>query len=87
MKHTKMILVLAGGALSVSGLNALADSTTVNKDEVRAIVAEMLADAQSRSSLLQGQGNAGAHVNSSHVCSSDPPGCGGSRVKRSPGFT
>lgn len=59
MKHTKMILVLAGGALSVSGLNALADSTTVNKDEVRAIVAEMLADAQSRSSLLQGQGNAG----------------------------
>jgi hypothetical protein len=59
MKHTNKILVLAGAALSMSGLNALASSTTVNKDEIRAIVAEMLADAQNRSSLLQGQGNAG----------------------------
>ncbi len=46
----KGLLMLAGAALSVSGATALAQSQS--SDEVRAVVAEMLSDAETRSSLL-----------------------------------
>jgi hypothetical protein len=59
MSHTKQLFVLAGAAVGLSSVAALADQPSVNRDEVRAIVAEMLNDADSRSSLLQGSGNAG----------------------------
>lgn len=49
------LLLLAGTALSLTGVPALAQSST---DEVRAVVAEMLSDAETRSSLLAG-GDAG----------------------------
>lgn len=52
----KGLLMLAGAALSVSGAAALAQSQS--SDEVRAVVAEMLSDAETRSSLLAG-GDAG----------------------------
>jgi hypothetical protein len=54
--------MLAGAAISMSGAAAVAESdawSSSNTDEVRALVAEMLADAESRSSLLQGGGSAG----------------------------
>jgi len=53
MSQIKRFVVLAGAAISLGGVNtALAQEQ--NTDEVRAIVAEMLADAQNRSSLLAG---------------------------------
>lgn len=53
----KMIALslLAGAAVSTSALAA----EPVSRDEVRSMVAEMLADAETRSSLLQGGGVAG----------------------------
>lgn len=51
----KGLMMLAGAALSVSGATALAQQSS---DEVRAVVAEMLSDAESRSSLLA-SGDAG----------------------------
>jgi hypothetical protein len=53
----KMIALslLAGAAVSTSALAA----EPVSRDEVRSMVAEMLADAETRSSLLQGGGIAG----------------------------
>jgi hypothetical protein len=55
MSQTKSFLMLAGAALSLGGVNAaLAQQTS--PDEVRAIVAEMLSDAETRSSLLAGGG-------------------------------
>jgi hypothetical protein len=62
MSHTKSIVVLAGAALGFSGV-ATAQSNTAwssaNADEVRAIVAEMMSDAETRSSLLQSGATAG----------------------------
>jgi hypothetical protein len=55
MSQTKGFLMLAGAALSLGGVNA-ALAQQQNSDEVRAIVAEMLADAQTRSSLLAAGG-------------------------------
>lgn len=52
----KGLLMLAGAALSVSGSAALAQSQS--SDEVRAVVSEMLSDAETRTSLLAG-GDAG----------------------------
>jgi hypothetical protein len=58
MKRCKIVLIAAGAAVSVlSGAHAA--EPTVSRDEVRAIVAEMMADAETRSSLLQGGGAAG----------------------------
>jgi len=55
MSQTKSFLLLAGAALSLSGVNAtLAQQSS---DEVRAVVAEMLNDADSRSSLLADAGH------------------------------
>ncbi|MGD9691109.1 MAG: porin [Phycisphaerales bacterium] len=56
--NTKALFVLAGSVLSVAG-PAMASSDAVSRDEVRAIVAEMMNDAQNRTSLLQGGGSAG----------------------------
>ncbi len=54
MKYAKFLSLLAGATLTSA---ALADGLTA--DQVRAIVAEMNADAQTRSSLLQGGAAAG----------------------------
>jgi hypothetical protein len=53
MSQTKRFVLLAGAALSLGGVNA-ALGQEQQTDEVRAVVAEMLADAQNRSSLLAG---------------------------------
>lgn len=61
MSLTKCLSMVAGAAVSFGVLgvaNAEAVSNT-NTDEVRAIVAEMLADADTRSSFLQSGGTAG----------------------------
>ncbi len=62
MSQTSRLRLLAGAAamLGVGG-SAWADSTQAwtNADEVRSIVAEMMADAETRSSLLQSGGTAG----------------------------
>lgn len=54
---TKIALMLLAGATVSTA--ALADNTAMSRDEVRATVSEMLADAETRSSLLQGGGMAG----------------------------
>ncbi len=54
MGHFKGLVLLAGAALSVAGTAAIAQSN----DEVKATVAQMLNDAETRSSLLAG-GDAG----------------------------
>lgn len=58
---------LAGGCVALGSAGALAQGTS--EDEVRAIVSEMLADAEARSSLLAG-GNAG-HDGAFFVASDD----------------
>ncbi len=60
MSQTKSLVVLAGAALSLGGA-AFAEQAawSANVDEVRALVAEMMADAQTRSSLLQSGSTAG----------------------------
>jgi hypothetical protein len=55
MGHIKGLMFLAGAALSLSGSAAFAQTSS---DEVRAVVAEMLSDAETRTSLLAG-GDAG----------------------------
>lgn len=55
--QSKSLVLLAGAALSLGGVNAVRADVAQN-DEVRAVVAEMLADAETRSSLLAG-GDAG----------------------------
>lgn len=57
MSQIKRFVVLAGAALSLGGVNA-ALAQEQGSDQVRAVVAEMLADAENRSSLLAG-GNGG----------------------------
>ncbi len=61
MSKTSRLSLLAGAAIAFgSAGSALAESEAVNnEDQVRSIVAEMLADAESRSSLLQSGGSAG----------------------------
>lgn len=54
MGHFKGLVLLAGAAMSLSGATAFAQSN----DEIRATVAQMLNDAETRSSLLAG-GDAG----------------------------
>lgn len=61
MSHTKSLVMLAGAAIGLTGTafanqNAWSDQ---NADEVRALVAEMMNDAQTRSSLLQSGTTAG----------------------------
>lgn len=57
MKKTMLISSLAGAAVSFGAVSTVAANTSA--DEVRAIVAEMMSDAESRSSLLQSGGMAG----------------------------
>lgn len=60
MSRAKGLFLWAGAAVGLSGVAFAAEPTTaVSNDEVRAIVAEMMADAQGRSSLLQGGATAG----------------------------
>lgn len=62
MRRTCSFSLLAGAAVSLSGAAAIADSgawSSGNADEVRALVSQMMADTESRSSLLQGGGGAG----------------------------
>lgn len=54
---TKIALMLLAGATVSTA--ALADNTAMTRDEVRSMVSEMLSDAETRSSLLQGGGMAG----------------------------
>ncbi len=70
MSKTKALFVLAGGIFSLAA-PAMADQNAVSRDEVRAIVAEMMADAESRSSLLQGGGTAGRDDKGFFLASSD----------------
>lgn len=62
MTQTKSMLALAGAALSLTG-TALAEQagawSSANADEIRTVVAEMLADAETRSSLQSGGATAG----------------------------
>lgn len=60
MSHTKSLVMLAGAALTMGGA-AIAEQAawSANVDEVRALVAEMMSDAQTRSSLLQSGSTAG----------------------------
>lgn len=51
--------LIAGVAAGLGATAAVADTSAATTDEVRAIVAEMLNDAETRSSLLQGGGAAG----------------------------
>jgi hypothetical protein len=54
---TKIALMLLAGATVSTA--ALADNTAMTRDEVRGMVSEMLSDAETRSSLLQGGGMVG----------------------------
>jgi hypothetical protein len=56
MKPTLFLPAIAGTAIAAG---ALADTATISPDETRALVAEMIADAESRSSLLQSGATAG----------------------------
>ena len=56
MQPTLLAPAIAGIAVASSALGA---DTNMQTDEVRALVAEMIADAESRSSLLQSGGTAG----------------------------
>lgn len=61
MSHMKLVM-LAGAAMGISSVAAADQSSwsSANADEVRALVAEMMNDAQTRSSLLQ-SGNTAGH--------------------------
>lgn len=60
MRQTSRLCLLAGAVFGISG-SALAESGQAwsNADEVRALVSEMSADAETRSSLLQSGGTSG----------------------------
>src|SRR5688572_8137802 len=59
MSRAKGLFLWAGAAASLSGAAIANETPVASNDEVRAIVAEMMADAQGRSSLLQGGATAG----------------------------
>lgn len=62
MIQTKSMVLLAGAALGFSGVAAAQQNaawSSANADEVRALVAEMMSDAETRSSLLQSGATAG----------------------------
>jgi len=60
MRQTMCLSLLAGAAVSLSGANVARAETEAwsssERDEVRALVSEMVADAENRSSLLQSGG-------------------------------
>ncbi len=63
MRHATFLSLFAGAAVTLSGANvARAESQALagaSEDEVRALVAEMISDAETRTSLLQSGGGAG----------------------------
>lgn len=68
MSNTTRLLVLAGATLSFGSV-ALADG--IDTDQVRATVREMLADADTRSSLLEGGGTGGHNGRNFYLASGD----------------
>ncbi|MBL0927062.1 MAG: hypothetical protein IBJ11_05330 [Phycisphaerales bacterium] len=57
MSQTNVLMLLAGAAITTVAPAALAEGQApANRDEIRAIVSEVLADADSRSSLMQSSG-------------------------------
>lgn len=56
MKQTTCLSLVAGAGVSLTAVMSASGATPTNNDEVRAIVSEMLADAEQRSSLLAGGG-------------------------------
>ncbi len=58
MNFKTSAFAIAALAVTAGGTTAIAASST-ESDDVRALVAEMIADAESRSSLLQSGGTAG----------------------------
>jgi hypothetical protein len=59
MSQLRNFVVLAGAAASIGAAQAQTAPATVDRDQVRAIVAEVLADAETRSSLLSAGATAG----------------------------
>jgi hypothetical protein len=59
MNLKKSLFLLAGAAVSLSAVTAMADDKAMTRDEVRALIAEMNNDAAGRTSLLQGGSTAG----------------------------
>lgn len=57
MSQTKFLSLLAGAGIAFGAAGSA--NAEMSSDEVRAMVAEMMADANTRSSLLQSGGNAG----------------------------
>lgn len=70
MSNATRLFVLAGAALSFSSA-VLAAEPVVDTDQVRATVREMLADADTRSSLLEGGGTAGHNGRNFYLASGD----------------
>ena len=71
MSNATRLFVMAGAALSLGSV-ALADQpAAVDTDQVRATVREMLADADTRSSLLEGGGTAGHNGRNFYLASGD----------------
>ncbi|TVQ32751.1 MAG: hypothetical protein EA376_05150 [Phycisphaeraceae bacterium] len=70
MRPTAFMSVLAGATISFGGINVANADTGASSDEVRAMVAEMLADAETRSSLLQ-TGSMGGHDGKFFIASPD----------------
>ncbi|MGH7131829.1 MAG: hypothetical protein ACREJO_07795 [Phycisphaerales bacterium] len=70
MSNATRLFVLAGAALSFSSA-VLAAEPVVDTDQVRATVREMLADAETRSSLLEGGGTAGHNGRNFYLASGD----------------
>lgn len=72
MSQTSRLSLLAGAAVACVSGTALAEGQAwSNADEVRALVSEVMADAETRSSLLQSGGTAGHDGNHFFLASSD----------------
>lgn len=59
MSQTKLLSLLAGAGIAFGAAGSAAADVAQSSDEIRALVADMMADANTRSSLLQSGGNAG----------------------------
>ncbi|CAN5821150.1 hypothetical protein BH11PLA1_BH11PLA1_00230 [soil metagenome] len=72
MNYAKVLCLLAGAMVSSSAFAV--ETATISKDELRAAIAELQADAEGRTSLLQGGATAGYDSGGNHkffVASSD----------------
>ncbi|MGH7131830.1 MAG: porin [Phycisphaerales bacterium] len=71
MSKAMRVMVLAGAAAGMCTGAFAQEQETVDTDQVRAVVREMLADAESRSSLLEGESVAGYNGKNFYLASSD----------------